>query len=137
MATAQGWEGLFSVYILSNFYLHIRCMRTWSVTSVMSDSCDPWAVALQAPLSMRLSQQEYWSGLPFSSPGDLSHPGIKPTSLALAGRFFTTKPPEKPVQAVLGAGNRGRTSLIGQFHSSSRQETVSNPRENDLFVGFT
>ena len=39
---------------------------------------------------------EYWSVLPFSSPGDLSHPGIEPVSAALAGRFFTTEPPGKP-----------------------------------------
>ena len=51
--------------------------------SVMSDSATPWTVACQAPLSMKFSRQEYWSGLPFSSPGDLSDPGIKPRSLAL------------------------------------------------------
>ena len=53
----------------------------------------PWTVAHQAPLSMGFSRQEYWSGLPCPSPGDLPNPGIKPTSLmspALAGRFFTT-----------------------------------------------
>ena len=53
----------------------------------------PWTVALQAPLSMGFSRQEYWSGLPRSPPGDLPNPGIKPASLtflALAGRFFTT-----------------------------------------------
>ena len=47
----------------------------------------------QAPLSMGFSRQEYWSGLPWPSPGDLPDPGIKPkslTSLALAGMFFTT-----------------------------------------------
>ena len=57
-----------------------------------------WTVAHQAPLSMGFSRQEYWSRLPFSSPGDLSDPGIKPTSLsslALAGRSFTTKLPRK------------------------------------------
>ena len=43
----------------------------------------PWTVASQAPLSMGLSRQEYWSGLPFPSPGDLPHPGIKPGSPAL------------------------------------------------------
>ena len=43
----------------------------------------PWAVAHQAPLSRGFSRQEYWSGLPFSSPGDLPDPGIEPTSLAL------------------------------------------------------
>ena len=49
-----------------------------------------WTVACQAPLSMGFSRQEYWSGLPFSSPGDLPDPGIKPRSPALqAGRFFT------------------------------------------------
>ena len=42
-----------------------------------------WTVACQAPLSMGFSKQEYWSGLPFPSPGDLPDPGIKPGSLAL------------------------------------------------------
>ena len=43
----------------------------------------PWTVACQAPLSMGFSRQEYWSGLPFLSPGDLPDPGIKPGSPAL------------------------------------------------------
>ena len=58
-----------------------------------------WTAACQTPLSMKFSKQEYWSGLPFPPPGDLPNPGIKPVSLAsaaLAGRFFTTKPPGKP-----------------------------------------
>ena len=53
----------------------------------------PWTVALQAPLSMGFSRQEYWSGLPFSPPGDRPNPGIKPESLAspaFAGGLFTT-----------------------------------------------
>ena len=52
----------------------------------------------QDPLSMEFSRQDYWSGLPFPLPGDLPDPGIKPASLVfptLAGRFFTTEPPEK------------------------------------------
>ena len=57
--------------------------------SVMCNSVTPWTVALQAPLSMGFSKQEHWSGLPFPSPGDLSNPGIKSISPALAGRFFT------------------------------------------------
>ena len=52
-------------------------------------------VALQAPLSMGFSRQEYWNGLPCPPPGDLPNPGIEPISLALAGRFFTTEPPGK------------------------------------------
>ena len=43
----------------------------------------PWTVALQIPLSMGFPRKEYWSGLPFPSPGDLPHPGIKLTSPAL------------------------------------------------------
>ena len=44
-------------------------------------------------LSLGFRRQEYWSGLPFPSPGDVPDPGIKPASPALAGRFFTTEPP--------------------------------------------
>ena len=54
-------------------------------------SATPWTVACQAPLAMGFSRQEYWSGLPFPSPGDLPHPGIEPRSLAapeLAGGYF-------------------------------------------------
>ena len=63
------------------------------VRSVVSDSATPWTVAHQAPLSMGFPRQEYWSRLPFPSPGDLSNPGIEPASPALAGGFFTTEPP--------------------------------------------
>ena len=51
-----------------------------------------WTGAHQALLSMGFSQQEYWSGLPFPTPGDLPHPEIEPASLAspvLGGRFVT------------------------------------------------
>ena len=60
--------------------------------SVIFDSLWPNG-ALQAPLSMGFSRQEYWSGLPWPPPGDLTHPGIEPTPLtspALVGGFFTT-----------------------------------------------
>ena len=53
----------------------------------------PWTIAHQAPLSMGFSRQEYWSGLPCPPLGDLSDPGIKPTSLmspVLTVGFFTT-----------------------------------------------
>ena len=50
----------------------------------------PWTVAHQDPLSMEFSRQEYWSGLPFPSPGNLPNPGIKPRISCIAGRFFST-----------------------------------------------
>ena len=56
----------------------------------------PWTVAHQAPLSMEFPKQEYWSGFPFSAPGNLPDPGIEPRPPAVAGGFFTTEPPEKP-----------------------------------------
>ena len=62
----------------------------------MSDSfVTPWTVACQAPLFMGFPRQEYWSGLPFLSPGDLSNPEIElasPASRALAGGFFAIEP---------------------------------------------
>ena len=67
------------------------CARTRELSrSVMSDSL--WPHGLQAPLSIEFSRQEYWSGLPFPTPGDLPNPGIEPVSPAfpaLAGRFLT------------------------------------------------
>ena len=56
----------------------------------------PWTLACQASLSMGFPRQEYWSGLPFPSPGYLPNPGIEPMSPALAGGFFTAEPPGKP-----------------------------------------
>ena len=60
-----------------------------------NSSATPWTVAYQAPLSMGFSRQEYWSGLPFSSPGDLPDPRIEPISPGLVGGFFTTEPSGK------------------------------------------
>ena len=51
--------------------------------------------SLQAPLSMRFSRQEYWSGLPFLSPGDLPDPGIKPGSPVLQADSLLSEPPGK------------------------------------------
>ena len=57
----------------------------------------PWTgVAHQAPLSMGLSRQEYWSGLPFPPPGDLFKPGIEPGSPALQEDSLLTEPPGTP-----------------------------------------
>ena len=53
-------------------------------------------VARQAPLSMGFSRQEYWSGLPFSSPGDLPNSGIEPRSPALQANSLPSEPPGKP-----------------------------------------
>ena len=71
------------------------CMHAQSLSHVQLFAT-PWTVAHQPPLSMGFPRQVYQHGLPFPPPGDLPDPGIEPTSLALAGRFFTTQPPGKP-----------------------------------------
>ena len=65
----------------------------------MSDSfTTSWTIGHQVPLSVGFSRQEDWSGLLFPSPGYLANPGIEPVCPALAGGFFTTDPPGKPLQ---------------------------------------
>ena len=61
----------------------------------MSDSVRPHGLACQAPLSTEFSSQEYWSGLPFPSPGDLPDPGIEPGSPALWADSLPSEPPGK------------------------------------------
>ena len=56
----------------------------------------PWTVAYQASQSMGFSRQEYWSGLPFPSPGDLPDPGIEPGFPALQAEALPSEPPGKP-----------------------------------------
>ena len=58
--------------------------------------CDLWTAAHQAPLSIEFSRQEYWSGLPFPSPGDLPDPGVEPTSPALQADSLLTEHKGKP-----------------------------------------
>ena len=58
--------------------------------------CDPMDCS-QAPLSMEFSKQEYWSGLPFLSPGDLPNPGIEPGSPALQAESLPSEPLGKPI----------------------------------------
>ena len=75
-------------------YLSTSCMHNQLLSHV-----DSFAIpgSHQALLFTGSSKQEYWSGLPCPSPGDIPNPGIKPMSPALAGRFFTTEPLWKPI----------------------------------------
>ena len=61
-------------------------------------SATVWIVACQAPRSMEFSRQEYWSGLPFPSPGDLSNPGIEPGSFTLQADALLSEPPGNPIR---------------------------------------
>ena len=80
-------------------------MKTGSLVAKLCPTlCNPMDyIAHQAPLSMEFSKQEYWSGLPLPSPGDFLDPGIElksPAFPALAGKFFSTEPPGKPMSVI-------------------------------------
>ena len=68
--------------------------------SVVSNSASPWTVAHQAPLSMGFSRQEYWSGLPFPSPGDLPDPGIESESPVMQAVSLPAETPGNPRQCI-------------------------------------
>ena len=84
VAGCGGWEDQEEGDICMSAQL-LSCIRLFAI---------PWTAVYQVPLSMAFSRQEYWSELPFPTPGDLLNPGIKPMFLAcpaLASRFFTTR----------------------------------------------
>ena len=72
--------------------LFLMIFIVWSCLTL----CDPMDYSLPGSSVHGISRQEYWSGLPFPPPGDLSNPGIEPTSPALVSRLFTTEPSGKP-----------------------------------------
>ena len=72
----------------------------------------PLTVAYQAPMAMGFSRREYGSGLPFPSPGGLPDSGTKPVSPALAGTFFTTGKPGKPINTGILFCNKKSGSFM-------------------------
>ena len=100
-----------------------------------------WTIACQAPLSIRFSRQEYWSGLPCPPPGDLPDQGMEPRSLmfpALAGRFFTTCPTwEAQISLLLGLSLQSIQSLshfqlFATLCTTARQASLSTANPQSL-----
>ena len=87
---------------MTGAHLYDGLWLLFSCQVVSNSFVTPWTVACQALLSMGFSRQEYWSGLPFPPSGDILNSGIEPESRAVAGRFFTTEPPGKP---MMGGSN--------------------------------
>ena len=87
-------------YLLPHWASEIKKVSHGHLGGLVAKSCPilvtPWTIACQGPLSTGFSRQEYWSGLPFPSPGDLSDPGIKPRSPALRADSLQTELPGKP-----------------------------------------
>ena len=84
----DGGDGSITIYLMPQKVKSLSRVQLFAT---------PWTVAYHASLSIGFSRQEYWSGLPFPSPGDLPDPGMEPVSPppALAGGFLTTGPPGK------------------------------------------
>ena len=78
-----------------NFPIEIKAKDCW--VCAPDSFTTSWTVARQALLSVGFSWPDYWSGLPFPSPGNFPDPGIEPTSHSLAGEFFTSEPPGQDV----------------------------------------
>ena len=80
---------------VNNLYLHEESVTQSGPTLCNPMDCSPPGSSHQAPLSMRFSRQEYWSGLPFPSPSDLPYSGIEPRSLSLQADSLPSEPPTK------------------------------------------
>jgi len=110
------FKSIYKVRFIINFWCRGREWGTGKVhpdehirecvCSVLSISfANPWPIVCQALLSMGIPRQEYWGGLPFPTPGDLPNPGrelVSPVCPTLAGRFYTTAPPGKPLDECIG-----------------------------------
>ena len=84
-------------FVFFFFYHNIyTCVKVLAL-SLVHLFATPWTVAHQAPLCMEFCRQEYWSGLPFPSPGYLPHSGIEPQSPALLGNSLLSEPPGNPI----------------------------------------
>ena len=111
MVLARVWEGF----------------ENWVSCTVTSDSVIPWTVAHQAPLSVEFSRQEYWSGLPFPSPGDLPNPGIKPGSPSLQA---VSKRERSKCQRLKLQVFYGPASAVTECHSCHPTVGQKNHRAN-------
>ena len=123
------WPVLGDLYVLS----HLK----WKWSRVLLFAT-PWTVAHQAPPSMQFTRQEYWSGLPFPSPGDLPNPGIEPRPPAL--QALPSEPPGKPLShliltttcemgliiLILGWAHWGTKELVS--FAVSHKEAIPEPR---------
>ena len=106
-----------------------HCSRVWLFAT-------PWTTAYQAPVSMGFSRQEYWSGLPCPSPGDLPDPGIEPKSPVLASRFFATNTTWEAQVIHLGTQWIDRTPEFSLEAICPRYHHIPIPAPRTVFIGL-
>ena len=115
--------------LLSSSFSRSFHWRAYSGCVLVAQSCptlcDPMTVAHQAPLSLEFSRQEYWSGLPCPSPGNLPDPGIKPRSPSLQAGSLPSEPAGKPKHTLFASvQNGGQTGMPGKKVPLPRLPTV-------------
>ena len=98
MAKIYLYRSFHSLLLLFSYYSEVKSLSRVRLFANL------WTVAQQAPQSMGFSRQEYWSGLPFPSPGDLPDPGIEPRSPTLETDALTSQPRWTLVRGILGSG---------------------------------
>ena len=103
------------LWVISPFSsAHISCVKSLSRVRLFATL---WTVAPQAPLSMGFSRQEYWSRVPFPSPGHLPNPGVEPRSPALQADTLSSEPPGKPAH-ILPITNPADSFFVPHIPSS-------------------
>ena len=102
----------------------------------MSNSAIPRTIALLAPLSMEFSRQEYWSGLPFPSLGDLPDPGIKPRSPGLQADSLLLEPPGKPIYHQRAYQIISHSASFNFPHNSVGKESTCNAGDPSSIPGL-
>ena len=111
--------------------LFLRHMCSVLITQSCQTLCNPMTVARQAPLSMEFSKQDYWSGLPFPSQGDLPDPGIEPESPALQADSLPSEPPPSPEKLfcfwLLGSCFLEKPDIDVKVISSNKPEYFPKP----------
>ena len=116
-------EGPLSLPRLSEGSAHLFKVKSLSRVRLFVTA---WTVAPQAPPSMEFSRSEYWSGLPFPSPGDLPDPGIEPGSPTLQANTLPSEPPGKPLFKL--CVRAGRSSGTPLWRSAKSTEGPAAPR---------
>ena len=111
---------LMSVSVKVKLLSHVRLFVT------------PWTTAYQVPPSVGFSRQEYWSGLPFPSPGDLPNPGIEPRSPALQADALPSEPPGKSISRYMPLVIHG----VCAFYHSECYSSTFGPKQANLFIKY-
>ena len=126
---------LFKIFV---YHLHIFWIPDWVVKllSCVQLFAKPWTAAYQTSPSMGFSRQEYWSGLPFPSPGDLPDPGIELGFPSLEADALTSEPPEKPQIRCSEPWHVSRLpplqkyiSIWNHYYKKSKIKTQNSPKQ--------